>query len=911
MRSKHWDPANNSLDGLLFEGAPALLGQLDDLVLRPRRWWRETLLPIIYLVREPTAGNPLDGIADRLRQTRGVPHSRIDEQENPRADNDQPSVNSLHQLLDGAVADLSQHSGRIRPLRFPHYSLAVWLASLVMNNATPHQPDDPGRRVNIALREFIKNRYRFQNITTNTGISAIDEFPWWFRIAVPLLPSLGLRLMRIFWRPPRWVARNRISSDHGCDSFRELVRKFMEQSLGDRRHDIKQDEIDRLLVDAFMEDLRRGYRRTTLLGVGRRRTTYPVLLIDKVGSTDSCLRLLEKISDSRTHSLRKNRKNTAGPGRQPRERAYCHPLLIITRGDSSALDGIGLASYRPEDPDSHAAADVTYHYREWCRALASSSPMWFIPLRVPIEHPAPGLRTELTEIPLPATPRPAMTYAVAALLIAAASYTTYSTYQTHCGTWFWEPQLTRQALITYRDQCVGLGSSKHRFFDDVGNVPGVDQKLAKDLKTVETKIYQNNDLAVENPHYLTVVYLSQLSSTDPADYRSELEQLRGVAIAQQENMTDRPVRVLLANGGYGMNYGKTVADEIARAASKDNTLVAVVGLGISRTGTRDAMLRLARPDTHIPMIGTVITATDLATQTTRYYHQVGPTNQREAEVAAFYAKTRLHAQNVVIYYPDDKDDLYGDDLKVQSERAFAAQGMTMTSEPYQIDPSLAGDDPNFAGQKACQVGPQGFVFYAGRAEQFLAFLKGMQIKCEGQYPHVLGGDSITRLVLDGGLDDFPGLTVDYVSLASSLAWGPDCSGASNRVGFFIRYQKLFGAGTCTSLRDGASILAYDALQVFTQGVMNTGVDRPTTDAVLAGITNISDEGTSEPLQRTTSGQIDYPRTGDQAVPKDKAILVLRGSGGTPTIPPQRMLLCGQLGTAQPPPDDDCPQQASP
>jgi hypothetical protein len=75
MRSKRWDPANNDLDRLLFEGAPALLGQLDDLVLRPRRWWRETLLPIIYLACEPTARNPLDGLADRLRQARGVLHS--------------------------------------------------------------------------------------------------------------------------------------------------------------------------------------------------------------------------------------------------------------------------------------------------------------------------------------------------------------------------------------------------------------------------------------------------------------------------------------------------------------------------------------------------------------------------------------------------------------------------------------------------------------------------------------------------------------------------------------------------------------------------------------------------------------------------------------------------------------------
>jgi hypothetical protein len=232
--------------------------------------------------------------------------------------------------------------------------------------------------------------------------------------------------------------------------------------------------------------------------------------------------------------------------------------------------------------------------------------------------------------------------------------------------------------------------------------------------------------------------------------------------------------------------------------------------------------------------------------------------------------------------------------------------MTVSEEQYRINPSDDGDDINLAGRKACDVGPQGVVFYAGRAEQFPVFVDGMKITCEGHYPHVLGGDSVTRFVLDGGLNDFPGLTVDYLSLASSLAWGPDCSGAINSVGFFVGYRNLFGNGTCTSLRDGSSILAHDALLVLTQGVRNTGVERPSPDAVLAGITNISSEGPG--ALHGTSGKIDYSRTGEQAVPKDKAILVLRGSA---LMAPQRMLLCGQLDTAQPPPDGNCPKQARP
>ncbi len=895
MRSKRWDPANNDLDGLLFEGAPALLGQLDALVLRPRRWWRETLLPIIYLVCEPTARNPLDGLADRLRQARGVLHSRINGRETPLADNGQPSEKSIRQLLDGVVADLSQRSGRGRPLRFPHYSLAVWLANLIMNHTTPHQPDQPGRRVDNALQEFIKERYRLQNRTTSAEVSVINEIPWWVRIPVVLLPPLGIRLMRAFWRPPQWVARNRIASDHSAGSFRGLARKFMEQGSGEHQHDIQQDEVDRLLVDAFMEDLRRGYRRSTMFGVGRRRTTYPVLLIDKIGSTATGLRLLKLISDSRTGYLR---KSTAGPGRQPRERAYFHPLLIIAQSDSSALNEIGLSNYRLEDHDSYSVADIKFYYSEWYRALTGSDRTWFIPLRVPAGRPPPGLREDVTKIRPPAAPPPVMTFVAAALLIATGSIIGYDTYYTHYGAWYWEPQLQRQFLTTDRDQCVGLGSSDHRFFGDVGDVNGMGPKLAKDLKEVEDRIYRTNKLAVKDPEYLTVVYLSQLTSRNIADYRSELAQLRGIAIAQEGSLRDRPVRVLLANGGGGMDHGEAAAEAIAKEASEDDTLVAVVGLGISRTGARNAIIRLAQPDARIPTIGTVISDTELATNTSPYYHQTGPTNQREAEVGAFYAATRLGARNATIYYAGDKDDLYSSDLKEQAKRALEARGLAVREQPYRINPDDDGGDVSLVGRDACDVGPDGVVFYTGRPEQLSVFLKGMQSRCEGDYPDFLGGDAVGRFVLDGGLNEFPGLTVHYVTQASSLAWGSECSGATNSVGFFVVYRELFGEGACSSAREGGSLLAHDTLLVFIQGVRNTGVDRPSPDAVLRGIERISSEGAG-PL-RGVSGQIDYPRTGVQAIPKDKAILVLRGQAAEE---PKRMLLCGQHDTAQPPPDN--------
>lgn len=496
MRARRWDPESDDLDGLLFEGAPALLRQLDELVRRPRRWWRETLLPIIYLACEPTAKNPLDGLANRLHQAHGVLHSRIDGRAKALADNSEPTEKSIRQLLDGVVADLSQRSGYGRQLRFPHYSLAVWLASLVMSHSAQRQPDQGEQRVDNALQEFIKERYLLQSRTSNAEISLIEEIPRWVRIPVLLLPPLGIRLMRIFWRPPKWVAMNRIASAHSAGSFRRLTRKFMEQGSGEHQYGIEQGDVDRLLVDAFMEDLRRGYRRTTLLGIGRRRTTYPVLLIDNIGPATDGLRLLELISDSRTYYLR---KNTDGPRRQPREGAYFHSLLIIAQGNSSALGTMMPSDYRPKEPEGYPMADIAFYYSKWYKALIGSDSTWFIPLKLPIEDSPQGLRTALTDIRLPAARRPVMTLVAATLLITAGSFIFYDREYTHCGAWYWEPQLQRKSLTPDRYECIGLGSSSYRFFDDVGEIDGVDEELAKKLKEVENLIHANNEKVVNDP----------------------------------------------------------------------------------------------------------------------------------------------------------------------------------------------------------------------------------------------------------------------------------------------------------------------------------------------------------------------------------------------------------------------------
>jgi hypothetical protein len=289
--------------------------------------------------------------------------------------------------------------------------------------------------------------------------------------------------------------------------------------------------------------------------------------------------------------------------------------------------------------------------------------------------------------------------------------------------------------------------------------------------------------------------------------------------------------------------------------------------------------------------------------------QIGPTNKREAEVGAFYAQTQLGARNAVIYYPDDKDDLYSSDLREQAKLAFKARGFAVREKSYRVD----ADNIYQAGRDACDVGPEGVAFYTGRSMQLFPFIDGMRGKCEGNYPHFLGGDAVSRFVLEGGLKDYPRLTVDYLSQASSLAWGSDCSVAINSTNFFTVYRDLFSEGACPSNQHSGSLLGYDALLVFTQGVRNAvdrpssaPAERPSPDAVLRGIEHISGQG----ALRGASGQLNYSPTSEQAIPQDKAILVLRSQGGQALVEPERKLLCGQHDTAQPPPDK-CPSPPDP
>ena len=886
MAAKRWHTSEDKIRGLLFPGTPKLLEFINKLVRRARRYGTDNPPPLLYLVSDDVrAGkpSPLDGVEDRLEQSKGIPHARID---GSVSADETDEIGSVQRLLHGTVAGIAGKFGRAHRIRFPHYGLAVWLVGLRSGELRRTEPDQRDRVMAEQLRSFVRRGRTSAN--PPEGIPEIvADLPWWIRLFASQAPRISLTLARLNFRAPRWFARHTVGRGRGR-RFVPLAWDFVEGDPGL----VDPEVICSLLVDAFLEDLRQAYRRDTVLGLGRRRTAHAVLLIDGADGGSPGLRLMEMIERSRNVPIRR--------GDRLVKRYRWDPLLVIATGDAAGRDASGIPT---ASGVLHEPADSLYAYREWRDELeqAGRGRSWFLPLKLPpSESPHPGIRDRLITVPLPSAPRTIVAPLLLAVVLLLGGVAAVDR-RDHCWAWPGEPLLERHVLSQGRHQCVGLSSGRYEFFRNLSTVNYIDGNLKSELAAAEGRINRNSKGLEGNERAVTVVFLGPLTPTGKQGFRSVLEELRGVAVAQEDNMSDVPIRVLLANAGDGMKHGRLAAEAIARAAASDPSIVGVIGMGLSHEGTRQAIRRLA--DARMPMVGTAISATDLATKTSEYYYQVGPTNRREARMAAHYASEVLKVRRVAIYYAADNEDIYSQDLGRQVGEMFAERGIEVHAESYREAGLETGTDLGILAQRACDLGRDGLVFYAGRAERFLELLNGFRNSCE-IFPQVLAGDDVTRFVLGDDLRNLPGVRFDYLSFASSLAWGADCGNAVESIAFYARYTNTFGSTACTDTRDGLAMLAHDALLTVATAVRRARADGPnipSSDRVLGEIGSISD--LRQGAVNGASGRIDFGSSGRDRVPLNKAILVLRVEGRDGV--PRRMLLCGKID-AIPPADSTCP-----
>ncbi|MBP2337492.1 ABC-type branched-subunit amino acid transport system substrate-binding protein [Saccharothrix coeruleofusca] len=836
-----------------FQGAVELVRLLDRLTRRPRWPRRDLPLPIVHLKHPAGVASPVDALANRPATTRGsrVAFARVDGGGNdPRG---------LRPVLDDAVAQLAGKVRGVSPLRFPHYALVVWLLELRVPAEVG--ADDEERAIAHEFRNHLRHRIRLGSGPTGqevraTGWDIAQDFPWWIRLVIALTPRIGLALTAMLWRPATWVGQQPVAGRSGLGLYR-LARAFVKEEPADAHP----DDVRHLLVQAFLEDLRRSHRRWTPWGTGRRRTGHPWLLVEGVGDATAGEELVEAIGRAR---------NTAAETVSGRRwwrvdhLSRLDPLLVVTAGEWSG----------PEDVRGVHPADAPAGYRDWLALLARSG-NWVLRFDVDPRVPAPGVAGALSQVE-PLRLRRAVTAPLVLTLFAASLAGVPLLNHARCDVW-WSPSM-RSPLVRVGADCVGVSADPLRDF-----VPdGLPAEIRADLGDVYGRIMATNAKAAAKPDVVTVVFLSILTPSTANSYQALVEELRGVWVAQ--NTSSIPIKVLLANGGegpggQGLEFGGIAADKIIALAADDPSVVAVTGLTISTNSAKTAIRRLG--GNALPVVGILTSADDMA-EVNEYYYQVGPNNRREARVAAFYADRHLGIGKVSIFYSGDPSDRYSQNLAEDANTAFAERGIEVTRyEKYRVT-TEDGVPPFTLGQSACSDEPGHAVFYAGRAQYLPDFLHGMNSKCQSSTPPVISGDSGSRFVLDGRMAEFPNVRLDYMSFANPSAW-TDCA----KVPFYKYYLDVFG-GTCATMRDGRSAAGHDAVQVIAEGVRQvrrTDPEAPVRPGLLAEISNIRAENA---IQGAT-GVIGFGT--NSRVPVDKAILVLRGNADRSSTP---LLLCGEL-----------------
>ncbi|WP_345437722.1 hypothetical protein [Actinoallomurus vinaceus] len=684
--------------------------------------WR---MPLLCLVSPLGASSPVEVLTDRFESgTRQVPHTVI-----PNPADDVRSL--LHQAYEG----LSARRFGGPPLRFRHYGLIKRIMDVDLSKAeVEKRPRELARRLGRSL--WTRPREAGQVATGSLGLVL-----WISAALVPMmLPLLVTGRMRWFMRQP-FLAPRLAGGLFGFFAFAVRLTTPARRSEDG-------EQIDRLLVHAFLEDLRTAYRHRPWRPSRWRRTTYPVLLLDRIVPGDAAYDLLRLVNTVRN------------------ETGESDPLLIISHGGEVPPGGS-----RPEDEPHRVVRleDVGDVFRVWHGSVtemrqARDDTAWYVPIEIP---PADlgAIQPRLPRIvppPVPLRARPAIWIALALVpclcagtwygldqrqehqrherAVAIAAERRRDLIQAHCY-----PVNTRGrriAVTLEQRECIG-------YSDSDGLVFGDNQKTVAIQKTIfEQNRYAEQGWAVRNDRpYATLVYLNTLTRLDPlADdetFVAEREGLEGVATAQYranleaDNDPASPyVRIIVANAGQEARQADQVVRMLEQLIAGDSTVLAVVAPVDSRRSTQRALRELERIG--LPTV-TPTTSADGISGGSSLYLQLAAPNIDQARLVHHYVTEVLHRRGLVNYYTfgvagrsGEQDDLYvqtlRDDLKSLFKGDYADQFWKNGTSVRDI----------------CARRFSGVVFFGGRYSEFGPFIQQVYSECSQDLPVIVADDSVGR-----------------------------------------------------------------------------------------------------------------------------------------------------------------------
>ncbi|WP_339156610.1 ABC transporter substrate-binding protein [Actinomadura luteofluorescens] len=929
---------------------------------RPAWRWRERLRPLLLLLGpERAASHAAEMLKSRCEDER-APVSHI-AAATPASD--------VAGVLREAKRELSQPSSRARgepALRFPLLEMALWLRDLREIRLAGDRPPPRGassserenhllvRRLthppvgdneNARRRELnrvIRRRGRdvlrdleevpgrratflsFLEQIAPIGIAVVALISAGTAAALDLASAVFAAVIGLAFVTVQIVARTR--GWYGVRRFGWFLRQpyvdrdstgFLGFALGvfDPRPvepDDHGEQLDLLLVAAFLEDLRRNYRRDYRRAAWA-RVRYPVLIFEHLSAGHPGVAFVELAE--------RVRADGQASGRLP----GFDPLIVVAGVDPAAPAGADPSGPRllerlaravrvdvaSDEPQSVIAARGLWdrYTREQRRLGALGSRR---ELRVDITRDPGG---DLPPVrPVRRRPRlahPALPW-IAMVAVAAASVSVISVQvERYCSPF----DIRRME----NGECVGITDGSYRFGKDSGGKNN-DNRLNKVLHQIESL---NDHVMESGTRYATVVYLGPVTA-DPAIKNKRIDLLAGVqgeliglAMAQKRfndaaEGDDLRLRVLVANAGAKFRYAEDVAEQIRARALKDRTIVAVIGFEQSRRQTQQAIKLLAK--SALPLIGTANSFDGTALLEgdagySPYYFRLASPNARTARHAAYWARRGdvggRKADDAVVIYDGDEDDVYSANLAADFQRSFRPGKALM--RPYR-DPG----ELNKSVREVCQKRQPDLFYYAGRSDEFRSFINVLELFCPKEpKPLVLADDEIAKYVSDnaGELGRRGTFDLYFTPLAAREAWTRRWIGDQPLQPFYSDYDPALkemtddddASGQRPSITraavsyDAATLLATVASRVYWQ-------ERalPSAGSVFAAL----NDPDHDVLPKGASGALRFgPRSGGHQVVDRPVILATIQRDGTTQV----TQVCGRLvpggpGGADCPPEDE-------
>ncbi|MGW7041853.1 hypothetical protein ACWGDT_03845 [Streptomyces avermitilis] len=732
---------------------------------------------------------------------------------------DHQDVEALRVLLDEVCHGLArQRSGQPR-LRFRHFSLVQW----AMNTRLP-----PGARTDeypavlaAGLRAARRGADRPAADLTGLGgaLDPVLQFLWnVLTVAVPpalfrvvaggRVPGLG--------RTYRWFMRQPYLRPQLSGNFLGLA----ERLTAGYRADEPSEQVAKLLVHAFLEDLRRSFRRRPWRPGGWRHTAYPVVQIrswESPTASRTLLRLVEQVRDETGRLVPVLLVHVAGrPDGGPVPSA---PADALRMTDLHAIDRNQWApvSYRSRlaRRTSAPTARVRGRRRLWADGEADAER---VPASAVVTAPAP-----------PWFSRPVVIVTACLLLFVPGAVWS--------GRYLGIPGCLHRpfaADVVVRDvggECIGFSDGAALTFN---NQPG-----QENLHYIQERIFaQNRDArkaweeSGRRRPYVTVVYLGTLTgrATQAGEeaYAAEREGLEGIAAAQYigvratVNTSSVPLlRIVIANAGFQMKHADLAVDMIARLARQpsDAPVIGVVGPVESRTASAVALRHLNRVG--LPAIAPALSADHIDSNSNLYF-QISPPNRDQVHLLSAYARRKgwkgLHIYVTFGEKSSRKDDLYVATLLDDLKKEFKGTS----------DLTYTKWHPGRSMQHECDY--RGMLFFAGRWSEYGDFLAGLRQACRNNdWPrHLVADDSVNRYMANKTLRKTApdNLTMLYVS-KSGLATCASLRRPDPDVGQFlaaVQAPDLLSPPRCVGGPGpqqwiGEQVgLAYDATMLFSQAV---------------------------------------------------------------------------------------------